>query len=160
MFIALKLTGLCRPLTTLTFRANRWLSSTFDSTGTTTQAGSPWGYHIGNVFMHAAVCGLVVLVCCEVVFSAKIPANRTTCASESVELSMLTAMLFAAHPIHTEAVSGLVGRAEILSAFFFMLALLSYAKCKRMAHNASTKAGGTLVYMFWFGCSSGNRLFG
>ena len=35
-------------------------------------------------------------------------------------------LLFAVHPIHTEAVSSIVGRAEILSGLFFLLAFLVY----------------------------------
>ena len=36
--------------------------------------------------------------------------------------------MFALHPMHTEAVAGIVGRAEVLSAVFFFAALLSYHK--------------------------------
>ncbi|GIY72875.1 transmembrane and TPR repeat-containing protein 3 [Caerostris extrusa] len=34
--------------------------------------------------------------------------------------------IFATHPIHTEAVSSAVGRAEVLSAFFFLSSLLAF----------------------------------
>ena len=34
--------------------------------------------------------------------------------------------MFAVHPIHTEAVSGLVGRAEMLCGVFYLLALIVY----------------------------------
>lgn len=42
--------------------------------------------------------------------------------------SFIAAMLFAVHPIHTEAVTGVVGRAETLSSIFFLAAFLSYSK--------------------------------
>ena len=35
--------------------------------------------------------------------------------------------MFALHPIHTEAVTGVVGRAELLSACFFMAAIIFYS---------------------------------
>ena len=38
------------------------------------------------------------------------------------------AALFAAHPIHTEAVTGLVGRAEVLCVVFSMLAFFAYGR--------------------------------
>ncbi|KAG8182833.1 hypothetical protein JTE90_000440 [Oedothorax gibbosus] len=40
--------------------------------------------------------------------------------------SLVASLLFAIHPIHTEAVTGVVGRAELLSATFFLLALQTY----------------------------------
>ena len=39
-------------------------------------------------------------------------------------LALATAALFGVHPVHTEAVDGIVGRAELMSAFFAFLALL------------------------------------
>ena len=42
---------------------------------------------------------------------------------------MFAGLLFALHPIHTEAVVNVVGRAELLSAMFFLLAFASYRDC-------------------------------
>ncbi|XP_037278013.2 protein O-mannosyl-transferase TMTC1 [Rhipicephalus microplus] len=42
----------------------------------------------------------------------------------------LAAMLFAAHPVHTEAVSSIVGRAEVLCCLFFLLSFLCYHSCQ------------------------------
>lgn len=50
------------------------------------------------------------------------PAEQRACKREA----LLAALLFAAHPVHTEAVAGLVGHAELLSAVFFAAALLVY----------------------------------
>ena len=41
---------------------------------------------------------------------------------------LLAALLFAVHPIHTEAVAGIVGQAELLSAAMSILALLTYIR--------------------------------
>lgn len=38
----------------------------------------------------------------------------------------MAALLFAVHPVHTEAVAGIVGHAEMLCASLSILALLSY----------------------------------
>lgn len=45
--------------------------------------------------------------------------------------AMVAALLFAVHPIHTESVAGVVGRAEILSALFSFLALWAFSKNTR-----------------------------
>lgn len=42
--------------------------------------------------------------------------------------SFVAAILFAVHPVHTEAVTGVVGRAEILSSVFFLIAFISYTR--------------------------------
>ena len=68
------------PLTVATFRLNYMLHEF-----------QPLGYHLVNVLLHSAVCYLYVLLC-GVVFSEVWPA-------------LIAGLLFAVHPIHTEAVS-------------------------------------------------------
>lgn len=72
-----------RPLTVLTFRFNYALHEL-----------SPWGYHVVNVALHAFASCLVALVSWVAVFGTLRPA-------------VTTGVLFATHPVHTEAVSGL-----------------------------------------------------
>ncbi|PVD28691.1 hypothetical protein C0Q70_11285 [Pomacea canaliculata] len=92
-----------RPLCVLTFRFNYMLSEL-----------EPMTYHLVNVVLHAIVCILFMKVC-------------NMFVKEST--SFLAAMLFAVHPVHTEAVTGVVGRAECLSSIFFLAAFLMYSKC-------------------------------
>ena len=73
-----------RPLTVATFRLNYMLHEL-----------QPLGYHLVNVLLHSAVCYLYVLLC-GVVFSEVWPA-------------LIAGLLFAVHPIHTEAVSYNIG---------------------------------------------------
>ena len=72
-----------RPLTVATFRLNYMLHEL-----------QPLGYHLVNVLLHSAVCYLYVLLC-GVVFSEVWPA-------------LIAGLLFAVHPIHTEAVSSII----------------------------------------------------
>ena len=50
-----------------------------------------------------------------------------------------SALLFAVHPVHTEAVTSVVGRAELLSAMFLLGGLLAYQVrvSSRVAHPPS-----------------------
>ena len=50
--------------------------------------------------------------------------------------AFLAALLFAAHPIHTEAVAGVVGHAELLSAALALLALMAYMSAASARSNA------------------------
>src|SRR5262249_44208967 len=69
---------------------------------------APFGYHLVNFALHAAVCVVLALVL------ARITGDAT--------LALLAAFLFAAHPVHTEAVASVVGRAELLAALLGLLA--------------------------------------
>ncbi|XP_066592261.1 protein O-mannosyl-transferase TMTC1-like isoform X1 [Prorops nasuta] len=91
-----------RPLTTLTFRLNYLMSGL-----------APTWYHATNVALHAAACVLVTRVSLAVV-------------SFRPGFAALTGVLFAAHPVHTEAVAGIVGRADVLACIFFLLSFLAY----------------------------------
>ena len=71
-----------RPLCVASFRLNYLLHGL-----------DPMGYHLVNVVLHAVVCYLYVQLCA-VVFS-----------TNSVWPALTAGLLFAAHPIHTEAVS-------------------------------------------------------
>ncbi|XP_022236464.1 transmembrane and TPR repeat-containing protein 3-like [Limulus polyphemus] len=48
--------------------------------------------------------------------------------------SFVATLLFSVHPVHTEAVAGVVGRAELLSAIFFLSALLCYVRNRHASH--------------------------
>jgi tetratricopeptide (TPR) repeat protein len=88
-----------RPLTTWTFAVDHALFG-----------DRPLGYHAVNVLGHAAVSALVAAV--------------AGAAGATAGAATLAGALFAAHPIHTEAVANLVGRAEILAAGLGLLAIL------------------------------------
>ena len=49
-------------------------------------------------------------------------------AASSRVVAEISAYLFAVHPVHAEAVTGVVGRAELLSSVFFLMAILAYKK--------------------------------
>lgn len=52
--------------------------------------------------------------------------NSHTHTQQQILEACTAALLFAAHPIHTEAVAGIVGHAELLSAALALLALMAY----------------------------------
>lgn len=69
-------------------------------------------YHILNILLHALAC-FVLMKYIGLLFN-------------DMRLTILSGLLFAIHPVHTEAVSGIVGRAEILTALFILLAGITY----------------------------------
>lgn len=53
--------------------------------------------------------------------------------------SFAAAMLFAVHPIHTEAVTGVVGRAETLASIFFLASFILYTKSTKFKRSTGWK---------------------
>ena len=96
--------GSYRPLCVLTFRLN-YLLGGFKA----------WGYHLVNILLHCLATSLVVRLA-RLLFPSYVPVA-------------ITGLLFAAHPIHTEAVAGVVGRADVAACIFYLLSFQCY-----MAH--------------------------
>jgi tetratricopeptide (TPR) repeat protein len=72
----------------------------------------PLGFHLTNVLAHAAVTLAVLAV------ARRILAGEPAAA--------ICALAFALHPLHTESVSFVSGRTDVLATLFFLLALLAY----------------------------------
>uniref|UniRef100_A0A8C2PQQ7 dolichyl-phosphate-mannose--protein mannosyltransferase n=1 Tax=Cyprinus carpio TaxID=7962 RepID=A0A8C2PQQ7_CYPCA len=109
-----------RPLCTLSFRLNYALGGL-----------DPWGFHLVNAVLHCATTAL---------FS-----SLSSLLLGSGCWSLLAGLLFAAHPIHTEAVAGIVGRADVGAALFFLLALRCY-----LCHCSLRTSGAHGWSWMWF----------
>ncbi len=95
--------GLYRPLTILSYAINHRI------TGLRSKA-----FHGVNFLLHLAVTALLAWWLLQMGFPSFVAA--------------LAAFLFALLPVHTEAVSSIVGRAELLSALFVLIAWMLYLK--------------------------------
>jgi tetratricopeptide (TPR) repeat protein len=96
--------GLYRPVTLVSFGLNRALGS------------SPSGFHLANDLLHGVAAVLALL------------------AARSLGLSaagaIAAALLFALHPVQSEAVNAVVGRAEILAFSFTLTSFLLFVRRK------------------------------
>ena len=72
------------------------------------------GFHRTNVLLHAASASLLFLALHDL--------------TGAVWRSAAVAALFAVHPLHVESVAWISERKDVLSALFFMLTLLAYAR--------------------------------
>ncbi|XP_077339086.1 protein O-mannosyl-transferase TMTC4 isoform X3 [Lithobates pipiens] len=105
-----------RPLTVLTFRINYILAGGLH----------PAGFHVVNILLHCIVAVLMLDV-----FSLLFSSGATDKGKKIMRApksALLSALLFAVHPVHTECVSGIVGRADLLCALFVVLSFLGYCK--------------------------------
>ncbi|PIC18831.1 hypothetical protein B9Z55_024585 [Caenorhabditis nigoni] len=99
-----------RPVTTFTF----WLNYQIHGTST-------FGYHTFNIICHGIATVLFYKLARELEKKFNI-----------FEIAFPATVLFAVHPVHTEAVANMTGRAELLMTTFSMLALISYLKDPEM----------------------------
>uniref|UniRef100_A0A670YMP9 dolichyl-phosphate-mannose--protein mannosyltransferase n=1 Tax=Pseudonaja textilis TaxID=8673 RepID=A0A670YMP9_PSETE len=106
-----------RPLTVLTFRINYLLAGGFH----------PFGFHIINIILHCIISVLIVDVF-SILLGGLHYTNKGRRLNFVPKSSFLAALLFAVHPVHTECIAGIVGRADLLCALFFLLSFLGYCK--------------------------------
>jgi len=102
-FQATEFSNVFRPVTFASFALN-WILGNIH----------PMGYHLLNLLLHAGVTVLLYFVLRKLL--ENVPRAET--------LSFVAAALFAVHPIHTEAVTSIVGRSEMLGAGFLFAAWL------------------------------------
>ncbi|XP_037542613.1 protein O-mannosyl-transferase TMTC4 [Nematolebias whitei] len=106
-----------RPLTVLTFRLNYLLAGGLH----------PIGFHVLNIILHAVISVLMIDM-----FSILIGGldydDKGRTLNHAPKTSLLAAIFFAAHPIHTESVAGIVGRADLLCTLFFQFSFLTYCR--------------------------------
>src|SRR6516225_919610 len=107
LFQANKVSNVFRPVTFATLQFN-WATS----------GEKPFGYHFFNLSIHMAVTLLLLFVL------------RTLLEGEprGELVAFASALLFAVHPIHTEAVASIVGRSELLAAGFLLAAWLLHLR--------------------------------
>ncbi|XP_067300108.1 protein O-mannosyl-transferase TMTC4 isoform X2 [Pseudorasbora parva] len=106
-----------RPLTVLTFRINYLLAGGLH----------PIGFHMLNVALHCVISVLMIDVFA-ILIGGLVHDGRGAKLNLFPKASFLAALFFAAHPVHTESVAGIVGRADLLCALFFQLSFLVYCK--------------------------------
>ncbi|QWR76423.1 hypothetical protein [Candidatus Magnetomonas plexicatena] len=80
--------------------------------------GNPFGYHIGNVVIHALNSVLVYVVSVIILKNWKLFSHDNLSA-------FWGALLFSLHPIHTESVAWISGRTDLLAACFVLFAFIA-----------------------------------
>jgi hypothetical protein len=101
-----------RPLLKLTYVLN-WMAGP-----------APAGFHVFNLLVHAANVGLVYVL-------AKHFCRRCMPQRDGQWIAFATALMFALHPVHTEAVTYISGRSSSLMTLFYLAALWTYVRSSR-----------------------------
>jgi protein O-mannosyl-transferase len=81
----------------------------------------PLGFHLLNVLLHSGVSVLVFLVTMILLRN-----SRASTTAPYAVISLIAALLFATHPIHTESVAWVSGIVDPAFAFFYLLSFYFY----------------------------------
>lgn len=92
--------NLYRPLTSISYAIQWWL-----------HGDRPWAFHLVNILLHAAATACVAELARRL-----LGGNRTA--------ALIAGLLFAVHPIHTEAVANIAGRPELICSLGMFGALV------------------------------------
>jgi tetratricopeptide (TPR) repeat protein len=122
--------GLYRPLTVSTYALNYAMRGL-----------NPTGYHVVNVLLHALATALLFRLLARLFGPGFAPAAA--------------AVLFAVHPIHTEAVANIAGRAELLAFVGIMMCCNAYERAR-----LADAAGRTRTCTAWIAVCVAGYLIG
>lgn len=97
-----------------------------------------WGFHLVNILFHCGVTVLVFLLSRKLLMD-----HRPSRSPADFIFPSVAAILFASHPIHTEAVTWIAGLPDVAFTFFYLLSFYLYTWSK-------TGVSGT--YLFSVAC--------
>ncbi len=99
------------------------------------------GYHVVNTAWHAIDTALFLLLAARLIRASGAALSR----EEVLFAALAAALFFGLHPIHVESVAWVSERKDVLSTFFFLLALLSYLRYAAAEQKALFFYGLTLI---------------
>jgi tetratricopeptide (TPR) repeat protein len=115
-----------------------WIPLTWMSLGLNYVLGgmNPWGYHLGNMLLHAGGATVFYLVARRLLAAgfgpphpARSPAGGDGGVRGEAAISAgaaAAALVFAVHPLRVESVAWITERRDVLSGLFFLLTVLAY----------------------------------
>jgi protein O-mannosyl-transferase len=124
-----------------------WIPLTWLTLGVNYALGgmAPWGYHLGNVLLHAANALVFFAVARRLLAAGTGEDGGQTAVTWG---AVTAAAIFAVHPLRVESVAWVTERRDVLSGFFYLLAVLGYLK-------AVERGGGGRLDRRWRAVSLG-----
>ncbi|HTF99155.1 MAG TPA: tetratricopeptide repeat protein [Nitrospirota bacterium] len=102
----------------------------------------PWGFHLVNVLFNAGVSVLVFLNAAILLRGMRSRAP----ALPGWFFPFSAALLFAVHPVHTEAVAWVAGLPELAFTFFSLLSFYLYLRARDTAHSMALSVASAVSY--------------
>jgi len=105
---------------------------------------NPLGYHITNILFYILTCLMVFLTLQKLSFHLR----NDPPPDSHFRVGLFGSLLFAAHPVHVEAVTWLAARKEGLQGFFFFSAFYLYLKAKEVGGRKKIVFFGVVLLSF------------
>ena len=83
---------------------------------------NPWGYHLGNVLIHAMNAVVLYFVARRLLVAGGFSRRPPHCCGARA----FAALVFGVHPLRAESVAWVTERRDVLCGLFFLLAVLAY----------------------------------
>ena len=112
---------------------------------------NPAGYHLTNLLIH---CSNSILFYFLILIFLK--RSHTDSSDDSPEIrigAFIGALFFAVHPLRVESVAWLTQRRDVLSAFFYLLTVISYLQLHGSKNGTILKNKWFYISLFCFTCS-------
>jgi hypothetical protein len=100
----------------------------------------PFGFHLTNLSLHSLDAFLVYLLTRELLRK-----GRAASTGREWKVALVAGLVFLLHPSHTEAVTWVSGRADLLASLFSLLSVLSF-----ISHSGEAKTGALVKALMWF----------
>lgn len=111
------------------FPAGRWLARLTLALNFLAGGLEPVGYHLVNLACHLAASWLAGLLALEIL--ARLPERASVPAPARGRVALVTALLFAVHPVQTQAVTYVVQRMTSMGGAFALLACWLWLRARR-----------------------------
>lgn len=104
-----------------------WLSHAFDYA---VWELDPWGHHLSSILLHSANTFLLCILTINLILNAAFSGHPNTqeyLFKRALIAGGITSLLFGIIPVHVESVAWVSERKDVLSTFFVLLSIISYA---------------------------------
>ncbi len=95
----------------------------------------PWVFHLNNLIYHWIAACLVFFVTLRLVASNAVASSPDT----ALRTALFAALLWAMHPVQTEAVTYISGRRDILTGLFFFLGLYAFLRFRAQSRQPAPR---------------------
>ncbi|HJP18139.1 MAG TPA: tetratricopeptide repeat protein [Nitrospinota bacterium] len=89
-----------------------------------------FGFHVVNLTVHTLTCLLIFILLKETLRNFHFSKNRFK-SDTGINIPLLSSILFAVHPINTQAVTYISNRSTLLATFFYLLSFIFFIRSVR-----------------------------
>lgn len=126
-----------RPFYKLSFALNFYISGI-----------EPWSYHVVNILIHIANAWLLFEI---VRYSLFLERWQGRFQKSAVNISFVVSVIWAVHPLQTQAVTYLSQRCEIMMTFFYLLSMLLMIRSRDSDKSGCWQIAAVISFLFGLG---------